>query len=214
MKSVSADLALDLDARILCAHTQLRRAERDLALLLAEMVDTRRYLELSYSNVYDYAQSRLDLEPRKTRGLVRIGRALPELPCINHAMATGVLCWTKARELLAVVTPETEAAWVEEARRLTSRALELKLAAHDLGEHPSDDVAKASGPVRLVFTIDPVEVEQARTALAAIRAASGVSSVEVGDGALLAQSAPKFPTPGNWASRGQTPASQGWRRRL
>ena len=43
--------------------------------------------------------------------------------------------------------------------------------------------------MRLVFTKDPVEAEQVRTALAAIRAASGVSSDEVGDGALLAQMA-------------------------
>ncbi|OGV69393.1 MAG: hypothetical protein A3K18_26070 [Lentisphaerae bacterium RIFOXYA12_64_32] len=191
MNAVSAnlDLALDLDARILCAHTQLRRAERDLALLLAEMEDTRRYLELGYASVYDYARARLDLEPRKTRGLVRIGRALPELPCIDKAMASGALCWTKARELLSVVTPETEAAWVEEASRLTSRALELKVAAHAMGERPSDDTTKESGPVRLVFTMEPVEADQVRTALTAIRAASGVSSDEVGDGALLAQMA-------------------------
>ena len=108
MNNVSAnldlDLALDLDARILCAHNQLRRAERDLALLLAEMEDTRRYLELGYASVYDYARTRLDLEPRKTRGLIRIGRALPEMPCIDQAMASGALCWTKARELLSVVT--------------------------------------------------------------------------------------------------------------
>ena len=195
MNAVSADLdlALDLDARILCAHNQLRRAERDLALLLAEMEGARRYLELGFANVYNYARTRravrLDLEPRKTRGLVRIGRALPGLPCIDQAMASGALCWTKARELLSVVTPETEAAWVDEARHLTSRALELKVAAHAMGEPPSKDALKESGPVRLVFTMEPVEAEQVRTALAAIRAASGVSSDEVGDGAMLAQMA-------------------------
>jgi len=190
--SVNIDLARDLDARILCAHTQLRRAERDLALLLAEMEDTRRYLELGYANVHDYARIRLDMETRKTRGLIRIGRALPDFPGIDQAMASGVLCWTKARELLSVVTPETEGAWIEEARRLTSRALEFKVAAHAPGERPSDKTEKERGPVRLVFTMEPVEAEQVRTALAAIRVASGVSSDEVGDGALLAQMASRI----------------------
>jgi len=172
MDTVTAnlDLARDLDVRILEAHARLRRAERDLALLLAEMQDGWRYLDLGYANVCDYALARLDLEPRKTRALVRIGRALPGLPCIDQAMASGALCWTKARELLSVVTPETEAAWVEEASRLTSRALELKVAAHAPGEPPSGDTVKESGPVHLVFTMEPVEAEQVRNTLAAIRA--------------------------------------------
>ena len=181
--------ARELDRRILETHALLSRAERDLALLLAEMAEKKHFLDLGYANVGQYAEVKLSLEPRKTRGLVRIGRALPELPLLDQAFASGALCWTKARELLAVITPEVETEWVELACQSTSRELERAVAAHRPGELPSGDEVKEAGPVRLSFSMEPVEAEQVRAALAAIRAATGVSWEEVGDGALLAQMA-------------------------
>ncbi len=179
--------AQDLDRRILETHALLSRAERDLALLLAEMADRKHFLDLGYANIGQYAEVKLSLEPRKTRGLVRIGRALPELPVLDQAFASGALCWTKARELLAVVTPVVEAEWVELACQSTSRELERAVAAHRPGEPPSGDAVKEAGPVRLSFDMEPVEAEQVRALLSALRAAAGVSRDEVGDGALLAQ---------------------------
>ena len=179
--------ARELDQRILETHAQLRHAERDLALLLAEMADKKHFLDLGYANVSQYAQTKLQLEPRKTRGLVRVGRALPDLPVLDLALASGALCWTKARELLSVIATETEQEWVELACQSTSRELERSVAAHRPGEPPSGDEAGESGPVRMTFSMEPVEAEQVRTVLAAIRASAGVSREEVGDGALLAQ---------------------------
>ena len=179
--------ARELDRRVLETHARLARAERDLAQLLAQMADHQHFLDLGYANLGQYAEVKLSLEPRKTRGLVRIGRALPDLPLLDQALASGALCWTKARELLAVITPEVEAEWVELACQSTSRDLERAVAAHSPGERPSDEVVRESGPVRLSFSMEPVEAEQVRTLLAAVRASAGVSREEVGAGALLAQ---------------------------
>jgi len=179
--------AQELDKRILQAHARLCRAERDLALLLAELADRRRFLDLGYANVCDYAKTKLQLKARKTSALVRIGRVLPDLPGLDKALASGALGWTKARELLSVITPETEAEWIEVASRCANRELERMVAAHRPGEPPSGDTTKEAGPVRLSFSMEPVEAEQVNAALAAIRAATGVSREEVGDGALLAQ---------------------------
>jgi 5-methylcytosine-specific restriction endonuclease McrA len=184
--------ARDLDRRILETHALLSRAERDLALLLAELADKRHFFDLGYANVRQYAEVKLSLEPRKTRGLVRIGRALPDLPVLDQAFASGALCWTKARELLAVVTPQVEAEWVEQACQSSSRELERLVAAHRPGEPPSRDEVKDAGPVRLSFSMEPVEAEQLRTLLSALRSAAGVSREEVGDGALLAQAATRL----------------------
>ena len=149
------------------------------------------------------------METRKTRGLLRIGRSLPEYPLMDQAMASGTLCWTMARELLSVVTPETEPAWVAEARRLTCRELVLKVAAHDRGETPSDDRVKDSGPVWLIFTMEPVEAEQVRTAHAVLQTAAGVSADEVGDGTLLAQMAGRV-----IADLERTEAPTGWEEKM
>jgi hypothetical protein len=178
-----------LDTRILEAHIQLRQAERDLAVLLAELAEQEHYRELGFTSVVDYARGRLQLEARKARGLLRLGRALPELPRLDGALASGELCWTKARELLAVVTPQTEQAWIELASASTSRELERAVAAHEPGELPSEAIAKEAGPVRFSFSMEPVEAEQVRAALAALRAATGLSREELDDGALLAQMA-------------------------
>ncbi len=181
--------ASKLDERIRTAHTQLRRAERDLALLLAQMSAGGLFLDLGYASIHDYARTTLQLEDRKTRALLRIGRALPDLPRLDRALASGALGWTKARELLSVLSPENEEAWIELARRSTSRELERKVAAHRAGEDPSDAEIRPSGSVRLVFSMEPCEAEQLRAALAALRSAAGVSRDEVGDGALLSQAA-------------------------
>jgi hypothetical protein len=181
--------ARQLDERILRAHARLRRAERDLALLLAELAERGHHLTLGYASVFDYAQHKLQLEPRKTRGLLRIGRALPALPLLDEALASGALAWTKARELMAVVTAENEAAWIALAARSTSRELERTVAAHSPGERPDEERPKPAGPLRLDFSMEPAEAEQLRAALSALRAAAGVSRDELGDGALLAQMA-------------------------
>ncbi len=117
------------------------------------------------------------------------GSDIPDLLVLDQAFAKGALSWSKARELLSVVAPETEAEWVELARRSTNRELERIVSAHSPGEPPGDKRDKDAGPKRLTFSMEPVEAEQVRTALAAIRAATGVSHEEVGDGALLAQMA-------------------------
>jgi hypothetical protein len=179
--------ARELDRRIRDVRAVLASAERDLSLLLAEMADKKHFLDLGYAHVGQYAEVKLSLDPRKTRGLVRIGRALPELPRLDEAFASGALCWTKARELLSVITPEVEEEWVELACLSTSRELERAVAAHRSGERPSDKANRESGPVRVGFSMEPVEAEQVRALIAALRANAGVSREEVGDGALLAQ---------------------------
>jgi 5-methylcytosine-specific restriction endonuclease McrA len=179
--------ARELDRRIRDVRAVMAHAQRDLALLLAEMADKRHFLDLGYASVGQYAEVKLQLEPRKTRGLVRIRRALPELPRLDQALASGELCWTKARELLSVITPEVEAEWVQLASQSTSRELERTVAAHRPGERPSDEANRESGPVRVSFSMEPVEAEQVRALLAALRAKAGVSREETGDGALLAQ---------------------------
>ena len=178
-----------LHARILDAHAAYRRSERGLALLLARMANEKLFLVLGYASLRDYGEQVLDLSPRKTMGLAALGRQLPDLPAIDTALSAGEIGWTKARELLRVVTPENEAAWVARAREVTSRELERFVAAARPGDAPSEDALKGPSRERLVFEMDAVEAEQVRMVLAAIRAGAGVTRDEVSDGSLLAQMA-------------------------
>ncbi len=116
--------ATQLNDRLVRAARNLRRAEHELSVLLAEMADSRLYLELGFASLCGYAEAVLDLSARKTRTLAQLGRSLGKLPALNEAFGAGKLAWTKARELLRVVTPETEEAWTRRALALTSRELE------------------------------------------------------------------------------------------
>ena len=94
MRNVEAQ---SLHQRLLDQRVAHRRAEHQLAVLLAELADRRLFAELGYASVQDYAEIVLDLPKRTTRDLVRIGRKLPDFPVLAAAMSAGELDWTKAR---------------------------------------------------------------------------------------------------------------------
>ena len=167
------------------ARADHRRAEHRLAGLLAELDTARVFLELGYGSYHAYARAELYLTTRQARALLQLGRALPGLPELDAAFASGRLGWTKARELLRVVTPETCGAWVERAATLTSRELERYVHAALRGDLPPKGEPKGPERERMVFHVEASEARILRDAIAVVRAQLGGSS-ELTDGALLA----------------------------
>src|SRR5207302_6052763 len=55
---------------------------------------------------------------------VKVGRRLGELPLVHAAFASGELSYSKARAVVRIATPETEATLVEWARHATAAQLE------------------------------------------------------------------------------------------
>ncbi|MCA9573134.1 MAG: HNH endonuclease, partial [Myxococcales bacterium] len=145
-------------------------------------VDERLYMALGYAHVGHYAQEVLDLSPRKTRDLLHVARCLPHLPALDAAFAEGRIGWTKARELIRVVVPETEVAWVARAEEVTSRVLEAEVSAAKVGDGPPSGapVTRAAARVRMVFELDAAEAEVVRDALAWIAATSGEERLDRG----------------------------------
>jgi len=115
----------------------LRRSERQAAAArllasqyLLDLAERRLFRELGYSSVMHYGTHALGLAPREVWERLRMGRALQALPGVVGAIRRGRLSWSKARELVRVATPETEAAWLARAARLSCRELEAAAAAH------------------------------------------------------------------------------------
>lgn len=183
--------AQDLHERILGVHAEYRRSERDLAVLLAELADSRLYLDLGFASVGLYAERLLDLSRRQTRALIQIGRALPGLPHLDRAFAEGRLGWTKAREMMPILTPGNEAAWIERAAELTSRELERHVQAAGVGEPPPshEDAEKGESRTRVVLEMDAQEADVLRAAIEMLRQSADVNKDEIGDGALVAEMA-------------------------
>ncbi len=180
-------LAEQVHAGLVEALRRRRAAEHDAAVLLARLDAERLYLALGHVSTVAYAVGALELTVRQARALLQLGRSLPNLPALDAAFADGRLPYTKARELLRVVTPETEAAWVERATEVDSRTLEKLVSGATIGDEPPPPGEPPKGParVRLVFVVEAHGAEVIRDALAVERAQSGVRADEVSDGALL-----------------------------
>jgi hypothetical protein len=181
----------NIHERLLAARRGQRKADFQLAMLLAEMAEGRLFLELGYCSLVNYAEQVLELTPRTTRELLLLARRLPGLPVLSASLESGELDWTKAREIVRVATPDTELAWVERAASVTSRVLEAEVATSLVGELPptgEPDPERRPERQRVVFEMDSADAEVLRTALAAIRSVThvGDSGDRSTDSAILA----------------------------
>jgi len=70
--------------------------------------------------------------------LIHLARCLEELPRMAEAFAEGEIPWTKIREVARVATAETEEAWLDFARRSTSREIEREVMGKKRGDKPGE----------------------------------------------------------------------------
>ena len=180
--------ALALSERLVAARCCQRRAEHDLAVLLAELVAGAHFRPLGYASMEEYASIVLDLTARQARDLLRIGKALPGLPKLQATLAAGHLDWTKARELVRVLVPETEAAWIERAKSVPSRMLELQVSSRHKGQLPptGDDPIVGNELQRFSVKLKSVDYDLVRTCLAEARMDVALNPEELDDGDLTA----------------------------
>ncbi len=163
--------------------------EHRVAVLLAKMWAHGHHRELGFASIHDYAVHVLELSVRQSRALLHIGRALPEFPHLGAAFAEGKIGWTKAREIVRVATPDTEAAWLNRATQVSSRILEDQVAHSARGDgppDPDDPPPKARERRRVTFDMSTADANTVFQALAILREQSGASYDKVDDGMLLA----------------------------
>jgi hypothetical protein len=122
------ETAREMDARLKTLATTARAAEAELAKALLEMKRRGLFKWLGYSRVQDYAEVELDIAKGKAKELVELATKLERLPKIRDAFEAGELEWTKARAIARVATTGSEEEWFAEAKSLTSRALERRVA--------------------------------------------------------------------------------------
>jgi len=69
-----------------------------------------------HSSINQYAIQELGFGQSKANDFIRLARQLENLPAVREAVASGELGYTKARELVSVVTPETQDTWLKAAK--------------------------------------------------------------------------------------------------
>ncbi|MCK5362994.1 MAG: DUF222 domain-containing protein, partial [Gammaproteobacteria bacterium] len=106
----------------------VERAQHCALLWFSEISRRGLFRELGYSSMVSYASEELGFSAVKIRDFVRLARKLEELPRLKESVARGEVGYTKAREVIKVATPKTEARWVAEATKSSRKVLAAKVA--------------------------------------------------------------------------------------
>jgi len=131
------------DERLLSRIKRFNRlnglSQRALGFYLLDFDSRRLHLKYGFSSTAHFALMRLSISQKKTRDLLRISRALEDLPLIDEAFARGKIFWSAVRELTRVATRETEKEWLELAMSSSLRAIERAVAQARYGDRPPRD---------------------------------------------------------------------------
>jgi hypothetical protein len=118
---------LDADGHLCEFVAESAQARPLLGALAAALLSKRGFEPLGFRCLGDWSRERIGVGARAVREWARVWRALEELPLLREAVLSGEVSWTVARMIVAVVTPENEAACLETVRGRTVRAVEVLL---------------------------------------------------------------------------------------
>ncbi|MGE0495857.1 MAG: HNH endonuclease signature motif containing protein [Vulcanimicrobiota bacterium] len=99
--------------------------------LAAHLLATERsglYRHMGSGSVVGYAIQHLKLHPQKAGELLSLAKVFEQLPLISQAFREGKLCWSKARALKRITTPENEREMLEFALKNKAQAVERAVA--------------------------------------------------------------------------------------
>lgn len=117
--------AVEADCALKNAVATEERARKCAVLWFGEILERGLYRELGYSSMSLYARKALGFSETRTGDFMRLARKLDELPAVKAALPE--IGYTKAREIVTVASPRTEARWVHEAKSSSRRELVKKV---------------------------------------------------------------------------------------
>ncbi len=130
--------AHEVGERLRNASDELGRNKRVLAYYLYDMNDRRLYQVSGHGSTVHFAESQLDMDQRRAREYVHVGRVLSELVLVDDAFCSGDISWSKVLAMLSIVQRETQEAWVDFAKNHTCRELKEELAGCEPGYLPGE----------------------------------------------------------------------------
>ncbi len=150
---------------------QFHAATAELALRLAELDDSREWHGDGFRSCAHWLSIHAGFASWTADDLIRVGRAIRDLPKIGAAFAEGQLSLDKVRSLVAVATPPDEHVWLEVALAASTAQLARicqafrRASVVEDPEHHAAQQAKRTfnawwqedGMLRLVATLPPVE---------------------------------------------------------
>jgi hypothetical protein len=140
-------------------------------LVVAQQVWLHR--RFGYASFREYMERALGYGPRDASERLRVANTLVYFPQLREGLATGALAYSAIRELARVVTPETEAEWVESAAGKTLRQVEEMVSGRRKGDRPTDPPSDDLRPRMLNHRVSPETYALFRQARSALAEATG-----------------------------------------
>lgn len=133
----------DLHQRNCQASTRTFGCEWELAAHLLASERSGLYLHMGCGSVVGYAVTHLNQHPQKAGELLSLARVFEKLPLLSEAFLQGKLCWSKARALKRITTPENEREMLDFALKNKAQAVERAVALTP-AQHKRGQALKAS----------------------------------------------------------------------
>ncbi|MDB4961186.1 MAG: hypothetical protein JWP01_1185 [Myxococcales bacterium] len=123
----------------------------------------------------DYLEREHGIAARTALDRIRVARELRDLIVLESELEEGTFQICHVRELVRVMTPETEAAWIEAARGKTVNQVQQMIAGHRKGDGPDDPTDPDLRRRRIVAEVRPTTLGMYRQARINIEAKLGHS---------------------------------------
>ena len=180
-EQVAGDMR-ELDQRVKRFAARMAGIHAEEARLLREVEESRLWHWLGMVSLAAYVEARFGVGVHAAHERLRVARALEALPLVESALARGELAFGHVRELTRVVTPETEAEWLDHTSGQTAHQVQRAVSGHVHGDRPGDRRRPEVMMERVWFEVTPAQAALLRQARAALDDERGE---RLDDGAVL-----------------------------
>jgi hypothetical protein len=118
----------EIHERALSAAREFKKAEASLISILQEVEESRLFLDLGITSLFQYAVKSLGLSEDVAFNFITVSRKAKQMPILQEAILSGVVSVSKARKVASVLTLENQSDWIEKIKTCSSKTLEREVA--------------------------------------------------------------------------------------
>jgi 5-methylcytosine-specific restriction endonuclease McrA len=118
----------EIHERALRFAKEFKRCEGNLIRILQEVDESKLYLDLSFTSLFQYAVKALELSEDVAYCFITVARKAKQVPELQNAIEDGSISVSKLKKAVSVITPENQAEWLDKLKTSTSKEIEREVA--------------------------------------------------------------------------------------
>jgi len=125
------------------AARKFQKAEAELLSLFQEIDKYKVFRKLGFNSLFEYGVTALNLSEGQVYALIRVARKSIEVPELKQAVSQGDISVSKAKRIVSVINKSNQTEWIEKAKALPQKKLELEV----VKVNPRESVPERVRPV-------------------------------------------------------------------